>query len=138
MEHHLQGSILEDVHHLDSVSIVLEGMMDLLIITPSINSSVTLEWTQLTTPDSSSGPMKKTGCGMIAYNGCLVLIGGHGFPCGPIQPGAEFVKNDRSTDSSGWSNELHVFDVRKGEAVLVHITANVELLLVLHGLVFVP
>ena len=79
-------------------------------------SSATLNWTQLSTPDSSSGPMKKSRCGMIAYGNHLVVFGGYGYPsCGPTQPGAEFVKDDRYTDGRGWSNELHVFDVMEGE-----------------------
>ena len=98
-------------------------------------SSAILKWTQLTTPDSNSGPMKKSGCGMITYGSSLVNFGGCGFPHGPTQPGAEFVKDDSRTDGAGWSNELHLFDVREGETVLVCITASVELLLVLHGLV---
>ena len=81
-------------------------------------SSATLKWTQLTTPDSSSRPMMKTGCGMVAYGSGLVLFGGYGFPCDSTQPGAEFVKDDRYTDGVGWSNELHVFDVREGETAL--------------------
>ena len=82
-------------------------------------SSATLNWTQLSTPDSSSGPMKKSNCGMIAIGNRLVVFGGYGSPCGPTQPGAEFVKNDRYTDGRGWSNELHVFDVMEGEHEVV-------------------
>ena len=78
-------------------------------------SSATLNWTQLSTPDSSSGPMKKSDCGMIAYGSHLVVFGGVGSPCGPTQPGAEFVKNDDDPDGDRWSNELHVFDVMEGE-----------------------
>ena len=74
--------------------------------------------------------MKKHGCGLITYGSSLVNFGGLGVPCGPTQPGAEFVKYDRSTVGAGRSNELHVFDVREGETVLVRITASVELLLV--------
>ena len=36
-------------------------------------------------------------------------------PSGPTQPGAEFIKNSEVTDGRGWTNELHVFDVQKGE-----------------------
>ena len=36
-------------------------------------------------------------------------------PSGPTQPGAEFIKDSRFTDGRGWTNELHVFDVQKGE-----------------------
>ena len=78
-------------------------------------SSATLKWTQLSAPDSSSGPMKKVNCDMIAYGSRLVIFGGLGEPCGPTQPGAEFVKDDNSPDGHEWSNELHVFDVMEGE-----------------------
>ena len=79
-------------------------------------SSATLKWTQLTTPDSSSGPMKKTSCGMISCGSHLVLFGGYGLPCGPTQPGAEFAKDARYADGRGWSNELHIFfDVTEGK-----------------------
>ena len=86
-------------------------------------SSATLKWTQPTTPDSSSGPMKKIACGMVSYYSCLVLFGGYGFPCGPTQPGAEFIRSTKVTDGRGWSNELHVFDLTEGEAVCI--TASV-------------
>ena len=55
-----------------------------------------LNWTQLATPDSS-GPMKKRGCGMIAYDYKLLLFGGW--------------------TGSEYTNNLHLFDLREGEAV---------------------
>ena len=58
-----------------------------------------LNWTQLTTPDSSiSRPMNKTGCGMVAYNDQLILFGGW-------------------TDGYRYTNMVHVYDFQKGEAV---------------------
>ncbi len=66
-----------------------------------------LEWSQL-----PSGPMRKIGCGMVSYKEKLILFGGYGIPSGPTQPGAEFIK---ITDGHGWTNELHTFDVQKGE-----------------------
>ena len=75
-----------------------------------------LEWQQL----SSAGPMKKYGCGMVAYGNKLVLFGGYGIPSGPTQPGAEFVKDTKFTDGAGWTNELHSFDLEKGVFVHVH------------------
>ena len=83
-------------------------------------TSATMKWTQLTTPDFSSGPMKKDGGGMIAYGSHLILFGGYGVPCAPTQPGAEFVKDHYYADGCGWTNELHVFDVTEGEAILCH------------------
>ena len=47
-----------------------------------------LKWSQL-----PSGPMRKTGCGMVCYDDQLILFGGYGIPSGPTQPGAEFVEH---------------------------------------------
>ena len=78
-------------------------------------------WKQL----SSAGPMRKMGCGMVAHDSKLVLFGGYGFPSGPIQPGAEFIKNSRFTDGRGWTNEVHTFDLKEGEGVRVGFTSHV-------------
>ena len=75
----------------------------------------TRTWKQL----SSTGPMRKTACRMVSYGSNLVLFGGYGIPSGPTQPGAEFVKWSKYTDGSGWTNELHTFDVIKGEGDVV-------------------
>lgn len=73
----------------------------------------TSKWTQL----ASDGPMRKIACGMVTYSNLIVLFGGYGVPSGPIQAGAEFIKNSMSGDGSirGWTNELHTFDLYKGE-----------------------
>ena len=68
-------------------------------------------WSQL----SSDGPMKKWGCRMITYGCKILLFGGKGVPSGPIQPGAEFVKDMIESDGSGWTNEVHIFDLKEGE-----------------------
>ena len=68
-------------------------------------------WSQL----SSDGPMKKHGCRMITYDCKILLFGGYGVPSGPIQPGAEFVKDTIASDGSGWTNEVHIFDLKEGE-----------------------
>ena len=42
----------------------------------------------------------------------LAVIGGYGCPGdGPIQPGSLFIPNERFTDGTGWTNEVHVFNV---------------------------
>ena len=56
--------------------------------------------------------MRKAGCGMVSYDDQLILFGGYGTPSGPTQPGAEFVEH---TGGAGWTNELHMFNVQKGE-----------------------
>ena len=63
---------------------------------------------------SEGGPMKKRGSRMIVYDSKIVVFGGFGQPSGPIQPGAKFY-NDTSRRRSGWTNELHTFNLKEGE-----------------------
>ena len=74
--------------------------------------TATLSWSQLAT--AGHGPMRKERCGLVTYGDQLVLFGGYGLPSGPTQPGAEFVKDTSYTDGSGWSNELHSFNLNRG------------------------
>ena len=74
-------------------------------------NTVTLRWDKL----STSGPMRKHGCGMISHDDQLLLFGGDGIQSGYNQPGAEFVKDTRFTDGSGLTNELHTFCLKRGE-----------------------
>ena len=63
--------------------------------------------------------MRKVGCGMVSFHqDKLAVFGGYGIPRGPTQPGAMFTKNTNHTDGSGWSNELHVFDITEGRSAL--------------------
>ncbi len=48
----------------------------------------------------------------------LILFGGYGYPSGPTQPGAEFIKSTKYTDGSGWTNELHSYSLKEGELVI--------------------
>ena len=71
--------------------------------------TISFKWSQLL-----SGPTKKDGCRMISYDESLILFGGYGSPIGHTQSGAEFIK-DTTRLHSGWTNELHVFNVKEGE-----------------------
>ena len=73
-------------------------------------------WSELT----KSGPMRKAGCGMIAFDRNLLLFGGYGLPSGPTQPGAKFINDSKYTYHRGWTNELHLFDFKKGEEGVLH------------------
>ena len=73
----------------------------------------TLTWSQLS-PETAGGPMRKEGCGLIIVQDKLVLIGGYGYPTGPIQPQATFVWDTKFTDGSGWTNEIHEFNMSQG------------------------
>ena len=54
-----------------------------------------------------NGPMKKSGCGMVSYNRCLVIFGGFGDAPTQPQPGSSY--------NGGYTNELHTFDLLEGE-----------------------
>ena len=54
---------------------------------------------------------------MVSHGCKLVMFGGYGVPFGPIQQGAEFI--NFSNSGHGYSNELHAFDLKKGEGVAV-------------------
>ena len=71
-------------------------------------------WSELT----KSGPMRKEGCRMIAFDKKLLLFGGYGYPSRSTQPGAKFIKDSNFSSGRGWTNELHLFDLGKGEGVL--------------------
>ena len=55
---------------------------------------------------------------MIAFDRELLLFGGDGISSGPSQPGAKFIKDSNYSYGSGWTNELHLFDLKEGEGVL--------------------
>ena len=64
--------------------------------------------------------MRKYGCGMVHFHDDkLAVIGGYGYPSGPIQSGteSEFILNTDFGDGRGWSNEFHVFDISHGIVV---------------------
>ena len=75
----------------------------------------TLKWRELQPLNQADGPMRKFGCGMVPFlQDKLAVFGGHGIPTGPTQPGSIFTKSTLFTDGSGWSNELHVFNITEG------------------------
>ena len=76
-----------------------------------------LKWRLLSRSGSSEhSPTKKRGSGMVLFQYSLCLFGGRGDqPTNPAQPGAEFVE----TAVGVYTNELHLFDLEKGEAVVL-------------------
>ena len=73
-----------------------------------------MEWRKLEERFPQDGPMRKIGCHMVQFNDTLVLFGGYGFPRAAIQPGSSFIKIKAFSDGRGWTNEFHLFDVKKG------------------------
>ena len=76
--------------------------------------SSTMSWNQLKEHENK-GPIKKGACAMISHNEEIVLFGGRGIPTGPIQQGSKFIVSKKFTDGSGWTNELHSFNLQEGE-----------------------
>ena len=74
--------------------------------------TTTLRWTKL----PSGEAMKKSGSGMVACGNKLFLFGGAGTPTssGPNQTGAEFIKDKTGESAAGWTNELHMCDLKEG------------------------
>jgi len=74
----------------------------------------TLEWEGIKQANPAGGPLPKWGCGMVAYQQQLALIGGFcSTPTGPLQSGAEFIRDPNIT-GYGWTNEFHLFSIKEG------------------------
>ena len=74
----------------------------------------TLEWQSMKQANPAGGPLPKWGCGMVAYQQQLAVIGGVcSAPTGPLQSGAEFIKHPNYT-GYGWTSEFHLFSIREG------------------------
>ena len=77
----------------------------------------TWHWCQLSPQNAEGAPMPKSPGGMISIKDSLVVFGGYGRPRGPAEPGS-FMKNTRSTDGRGWTNELHIYHLKEGVRVV--------------------
>ena len=75
----------------------------------------TCQWNKLyPRNDPSELPICKGSCPLVAKDEkTLVCFGGYGID-GPTQPGSIFIKNTKLTDGTGWTNELHLSDVKEG------------------------
>lgn len=83
----------------------------------------TLKWTQLS-PRTSAGPLKKDASGMVHFGeGKLAVVCGYAYPTkqrlpngGSSDPASTFIaRNGIPDDGSGWTNEMHVFDLKGGK-----------------------
>lgn len=72
----------------------------------------TFQWTELPRGDA----MKKSRCTILPWQarGCLVVFGGVGVRIGPIQEGADFKRLSTSKSGHGFTNEMHVFNLKEG------------------------
>ena len=84
-------------------------------------NTATLHWKEINIQNLSDGPMPKTGCCLVSFQGGkLALVGGVGTPTDPIQLGATFFdpenedRNRCTGTKPGWTNEFHLFDTQEG------------------------
>ena len=70
-------------------------------------------WSQVSPQNANGAPMPKYGCGIIAFANGLGVFGGYGVPRGPTEP-RSFIKDTRSTDGRGWTNEFHIYNLSQG------------------------
>ena len=74
----------------------------------------TLEWKEIVESNPASRPLPKAGCGMVAYQQQLALIGGCSSPpSGPLQSGAKFIRS-QSRPWLGYTNEFHLLSIKAG------------------------
>ena len=76
-------------------------------------------WSQISPAEAVGGPMIKAWCGMVHFHdNKLAVIGGYGCPSGRIQPGSVFIRDPiASTSGTGWTNEIHIFDISQGSDI---------------------
>ena len=68
----------------------------------------TLEWQDIKQANPAGGPSPKCGCGMVACQQQLAVIGGVSItPTGPLQLGAEFIKTPTSLDVAGQASSTY-------------------------------
>ena len=85
-------------------------------------NTVTLNWDELHHDSPLQGPMAKSSCGLVSFQGNkLGLFGGYGLPTGPTQPGATFTRDTSYSDASGWTNEFHLFHLHGQEGMYMYI-----------------
>ena len=74
----------------------------------------TLEWQEIAQRNPAGGLLPKSGCGVVAYEQQLAVIGGFcRTPTGPLQSGAEFIKS-QTYPEYGYTNEFHLFNIKEG------------------------
>ena len=80
----------------------------------------TMSWEEIHCCDPECSPGKKAAAGMVIWNNdTLVLFGGYGLP--PTQrvaPDTAYVKHARSSDGSGYTNDLYLFKLPESKGIM--------------------
>ena len=73
------------------------------------------KWQKILPVNPSEGPMSKGACGMISVSDEMLCITcGYGYLDGRTPINSRFVESTRFTDGRGWSNKLHLFNLKTG------------------------
>lgn len=80
----------------------------------------TLTWSRLS-DETTDGPMRKDACGMVHIESDkLAVFCGYAHPNDPTQSNggssdlaSTFTQNKHVKDGTGWTNEIHLFDIKK-------------------------
>ena len=90
----------------------------------------TYQWSKVQRNGSSEQPICKTGCGLVAVNErTLACFGGYGSEPAHVQPGSTFTTD---IDSSGQTNEFHLFNIQEGISLYHHSLFSVHVCTVYH------
>ena len=88
----------------------------------SLNAvSNTQQWEELCEENTADQPMPKSACGIAAYHNKalgitnLAVFAGYGRPDDPVKAGESFIRHDKFSDGRGWTNELHLFNLKNRE-----------------------
>ena len=78
----------------------------------------TFQWSQIqpkNDPSSTECPIRKVGCGLVAVDDeTLGCFGGYGTDPTKVLSGSTFIRDKRYTNTQGWTNEFHLFNVQSG------------------------
>ena len=77
----------------------------------------TKTWSWIIKVSSDGAPMPKSACRMIPFRENLAVFGSFGIPQGPTEP-QSFIKDTRSTDGYGWTNEFHIYHLNEGMFII--------------------
>ncbi len=84
--------------------------------------ATTAHWTTLQSASPTEGPIAKANAAMIAIDSeRLCVMGGVGVPSGTRRAaGSKFVPNLFATDGRGFTNEMHLYNIKQGNYLRVH------------------
>jgi hypothetical protein len=88
----------------------------------------TFVWRKIVPVSTDNQPLFKNKCGVVSYGeDMLCIFGGYGFPSGMdhrLQVGARYDWEQNSRRGMGWTNEMHLFHLKKRIWVVPQVTGT--------------